>query len=108
MAERLFVRVNVDDGLCMMKNDDVLLGTIKNISLGGLYVTSDIQLNAKERVQIRITLPSDSTRTVINADAVVARVDNKGIAFKYEHLTHENFWALQTVLQDLRCTKFYH
>ena len=108
MAERLFVRVNVDDGFCTMKDDDILLGTIKNISLGGLFVTSDIQLSAMDRVQISITLPGDSRRIEINAEAVVARVENKGIAFKYENLTDENFWTLQTILQGLRCTHFYH
>jgi hypothetical protein len=108
MAERLFRRINVDDGICVMKNDHILLGTIKNISLGGLYVTSDIHLSVMDRVQISISLPNDSRQMEIDTEAVVVRVENKGIAFKYENLTHENFWTLQAILQGLRCTDFYH
>ena len=108
MAERLFVRVNIDDGFCTMKYDDILLGTIKNISMGGLFVTSDIQLSVMDRVQIGITLPSKSRRIEINTDAVVARVENEGIAFKYENLTHEDFWTLHTIIQALRYKNVYH
>jgi hypothetical protein len=108
MAERLFVRVNVDDGFCTMKNDNILLGTIKNISMGGLFVTSDIVLSVMDRVQIGITLTSKSRRIEINTDAVVVRVENEGIAFKYENLTQDNFWTLHKIIQASRYKNVYH
>jgi PilZ domain len=102
MAERFFRRVNVNGGICTFKNEGIFEGIIRNISLGGLFVASDIPLSVMDRIQISISLPTDSRRIDIDTEAVVTRVENGGIAFKYDssRLTNENFWSLLTFVQD--------
>ena len=81
--------------------DGFIRGTIENISLGGLFVASDIPVHAMDRLSVNIFLPSESGGINIKTDVVATRVENGGIGFKYDRLGHEEFWTLQTYLHRL-------
>ena len=98
MEKRLLRRVNVNDGSCILMKNGFFRGTIENISLGGLFITSDIQVKVMDRINVSIILPSDSGGIDIEADVVATRVENGGIALKYDRLGHDGFWTLQSYL----------
>ena len=99
MEKRFFRRVNVNGGMCTLIKDGIYTGTVGNISLGGLFVTSDMQLTVMDRTAISITLPSDSRTIDIETDVIATRVEKNGIAFKYDRLNPKDFWTLQSFIQ---------
>jgi hypothetical protein len=101
IENRLLRRINVKDVACILMKDGIFRGTVENISLGGLFVVSDIRVTAMDRLNVTIFLPSDSGGIDIKTDVVATRVENGGIGFRYDHLGHEEFWTLQTYLHRL-------
>jgi len=99
MDKRLLSRVNVNDGNCILVKDGFFIGAIENISLGGLFVKSDIHLKVMDRINLSIFLPDDSGRIDIETDAVATRVESGGIALKYDNLGHNEFLILQSYLK---------
>jgi len=118
MEKRLFSRVNVNNCLCTLTHNGELTGIINNISLGGLNVTTRIQLNVKDIVGISFSIPYFYMLTkidtnskaitnnhiykpiVINANVSTVRIVNDGIAFKFENLCPEDFWFLQSFVHN--------
>ena len=99
MEKRFFRRVNINNGICTLVKDGIYSGTIENVSLGGLYISSDIQLKVKDRVTVNINLSSDSGKINIDTNVIAVRIGNKGIAFKFYHLEPKDFWILQSFIQ---------
>ena len=114
MEKRLFRRVTVNNCICALTNNGTFTGIINNLSLGGLNATSNIQLNIKDMVGMSFSIPYFYMSTkldtyskaiitdyiykpiVINTNASVVRTDYNCIAFKFEKLSPEDFWFLQS------------
>jgi hypothetical protein len=101
MLKRSFRRVNVKDGTCILMKSGFFNGIIENISLGGVFVSSDIPLNVMDKVHMSMFLPSNAGGIEIDTDIVATRVENRGIAFKYDCLDRENSWTLQSYINGL-------
>ena len=99
MEKRFFRRVSINNGICTLAKDRMYTGIIENISLGGLFVTSDVQLKIRDKVGINITLPTDSRSIAIETNAVTTRIGDKGVAFKFDKLNPKDFWTLQSFIQ---------
>jgi Tfp pilus assembly protein PilZ len=99
MEKRLFRRVNINDGICTLVKDGIYSGTIENVSLGGLFVTSDIQLKVRDRVIVNIKLPTDSGNINIHTNVIAIRIGNKAIALKFYNLDSIDFWTLQSFIR---------
>ena len=118
MEKRLFSRVIVNNCICALTANGTHTGIINNISLGGLNITSNVQLRVKDPVGISFSIPYFymSTRLdtyskaiitdyiykpiVINTEVSAVRIDNDGIAFKFEKLSPEDFWFLQSFVHN--------
>ena len=101
MDKRLLSRVNVNDGNCILVKDGFFIGAIENISLGGLFVKSDIKVNVMDRIKVRIILSSDSGGIDMEADVAAIRVEDGGVALKFDYLGGSKFWTLQSYLRWL-------
>ena len=117
MVKRLFHRVGISDGTCTLSQNGIHAGIIKNISLGGLFIASDIQLDVMDKVAINFTLSYNPKTIKINTDlktikidansktininthVIAVRIENKGMAFKFENLDPTDFWELQSFIQ---------
>ena len=100
MHKRSLRRINVKDGTCLLMKNGFFRGTIENISLGGLFVKSGLEVNVMDRLNVSIFLPSDSGGIDFEADVVATRIDNGGIAFKFHQLDYKEFWTLQSYLHQ--------
>ena len=101
MEKRFFRRVNVQDGFCNLMKGDMVTGIVENISLGGLFVRTDMHMKASERMKISITLPRKPNSICIDTDVIATRVENGGVAFKYDSLDHKDFWTLQSFIHGI-------
>lgn len=99
MGKRFFSRVNINNGICKLVKDDTILGTVENVSLGGLFITSDIPLNVNDKITVNLNLSNDSGNININTNVSAIRIGDKGIAFKFNHLDPKDFWNLQSFIQ---------
>ena len=102
MEKRFFRRVNIDNGMCTLAKDRIYTGIIENISLGGLFIKSDIQLKIRDKVEINITLPNGSRKINFETNAVTTRIEDEGVAFKFDKLNPKDFWTLQSFIQYVR------
>ena len=118
MEKRLFNRVIVNNCICALINNGTFTGIINNISLGGLNVTSTIQLKVEDSVEMSFSIPYFYMSTkldtyskaiitdyvykpiVISTNVSAVRIDNNGIAFKFEKLSPEDFWFLQSFVHN--------
>ena len=98
MYNRLLRRVNVKDGTCILVENNFFSGTIENISLGGVFVASKIQLKVRDRVNMCMFLPIDSGGFEIDAVVVATRVENRGIALKYDYLAPKELRKLKSYI----------
>jgi len=114
MEKRLFNRVIVNNCICALINNGTFTGIINNISLGGLNVTSNIQLNVNDMAGMSFSIPYFHMTTklntysnaiitdyvykpiVINTNVSTVRIDNSGIALKFVKLSPEDFWFLES------------
>jgi hypothetical protein len=101
MPDRLLRRTNVEDGTCIMVKNCLYIGSIHNISIGGLFVTSNITLKPMDRMDMSIFLQSDSGEIEIDAVAVATRVEKGGIALKYDYLDKKEYQLLKTFLHKI-------
>lgn len=101
MNKRTLSRVNVEDGTCLMEKNGLHMGTIKNIGFGGLFVTSNSDVKVMDRVDMSMFLSSDFEEIEIDAVAVATRVENGGIALKYEYLNPNELQILKSYINRL-------
>ena len=117
MIKRLFQRVSINDGTCTLSSNGIYSGIIRNISLGGLFIESDLQLNVMDRVAINfkltynpktikintdlktINIDSDTKTININTNVIAVRIDNDGMALQFDKLNPKDFWDLQSFIQ---------
>ena len=101
MNRRALSRTNVEYGTCLMVKNGLYIGAIKNISFGGLFIESNIEVKLMDRIDMSIFLQSDSGDFEIDAVAVATRVDKGGIALKYDHLDPNELQILKTYINNL-------
>jgi uncharacterized protein (DUF342 family) len=99
MGKRFFHRVSINDGTCTLTKDDIYLGTIENVSLGGLLIKSDMKINVSDKITVNIKLSGDSGNINFATNVIATRIVNEGIAFKFNHLDPKDFWNLQSFIQ---------
>ena len=76
-------------------------GTVENISMTGLFVSgvqADIQVG--DRSEISINLPNVSSRSGVVVDGVAVRVEERGVAYRFQNIQLETFGLLRAILQN--------
>ena len=81
----------------MVKNG-LYMGIIKNISFGGLFIESNMEVKLMDRIDMSIFLHSDSGEFEIDAVAVATRVENGGIALRYDYLDPNELQILKSYI----------
>ena len=118
MEKRLFSRVNVNNCICTLTKNGASAGLINNIGLGGLNVTTTMEVHVEDMVEISFSIPYFYmlTRIDTNSKAIInnhlykpivisttisaVRIDNDGIAFRFGDLSPEDFWFLQSFVHN--------
>ncbi len=101
MADRLFPRFQVNYETTVITKEGSFTGIIENMSMGGFYLRTNSRLEVGENIQVDISLKNESKNVNIITDATVVRIDEHGIAFKYDIVGHYNYWTLHSYLNHV-------
>jgi len=95
MERRLLSRIPIDHETTIMTKDGNFTGVLENISMGGFFLRTNKHIEVGENVEVDIPFTS-SVNIVTNVIAV--RIEDDGIAFKFENIDHYNFWTLHSFI----------
>jgi hypothetical protein len=95
MERRLFSMIPIDRETTIMTKDGNFRGVLENISMGGFFLRTNKRIEVGENVAVDIPFTS-SVNIVTNVTAI--RIENDGIAFKFEKIDHYNFWTLHSFI----------
>ena len=95
MERRLCSRIPTDQETTIMTKDGNFTGILENISMGGFFLRTDNRVEVGENVEVDIPF-NNNVNIVTNVTAI--RIENNGIAFKFENVDHYNFWTLHSFI----------
>jgi hypothetical protein len=98
MVERLFQRLQANYETTIMTKDGNFTGVMENISLGGFFLRINNRVEVGEKIAVEISLQNDKRNLNIITNATVVRIEENGIAFKFDELGHYNYWTLHSYL----------
>lgn len=84
-----------------MTKDGNFTGIMENISLGGFFLRINKRIAVGEKLVVEISLQNDLRNANIITNATVTRIEENGIAFKFEEMGHYNYWTLHSYLHYL-------
>lgn len=94
-AQRFDVRLPVDYAL----GDEHRSSFTKNLSLGGLFIESDVKVAFGARVQLRFSIPNQ--KEPIEVGSVVRWTDAGGFGVQFDGLRARDVWALGKYFETL-------
>jgi Tfp pilus assembly protein PilZ len=90
---RQFKRVKIDLGAELMLEQKTFPITVKDVSLGGAFISSEVSLEMNEEVELRIFLTA--VEHVIEVSGRVAWIKNlEGFGIAFQELKPIDVWAL--------------
>jgi hypothetical protein len=101
MAERLFQRSQVNYETTIITKDGNFTGIMENISLGGFFLRINNSVEVGEKIAVEISLQNDLRNVNIITNATVVRIEENGIAFKFDEMGHYNYWTLHSYLHHV-------
>jgi hypothetical protein len=72
---------------------------MENISMGGFFLKINNRIQVGAKIEVEISLQNDLKNVNILTNATVVRIEEGGIAFKFEEMDHYNYWNLHSYLQ---------
>ena len=81
-----------------MTKDGKFTGIMENISLGGFFLRINNRIEVGEKIAVEISLENDLRNVNIITNATVVRIEENGIAFKFEDMERYNYWTLHSYL----------
>src|SRR5262245_23080129 len=76
-----------------------VVSTTRNLSLGGVFVVTDLKLPFGTRVSVRVTLPNQ--KEPIEAAGAVRWTDPGGLGVQFDGLRARDVWALGKFFESL-------
>ncbi len=99
--QRQYSRSKVSIGATLSPDNGEAFGVeIVDLSMGGLFVHTDRQLQKGEHCKVSMLLGHVQHELPILADAVVVRTVANGIALRFESIQLENVSSMQRVIID--------
>jgi hypothetical protein len=100
MDKRGFTRLRLASKAAIRTRGAVVLGTVDNISMSGVFVCARADVQVGDRSEISLHLPNVSSRSTVVVDGIVVRVEEQGIAYRFQNLHFETFGLLRAILQN--------
>jgi Tfp pilus assembly protein PilZ len=100
MGTRFFQRVVFRRNIEALTQDGIFSGILENISLGGMFISTDKRLSIGDQIEINLPINNGISDTKLSAKLTAVRRENHGIAFKFKDLDPKNFWTLQSFINS--------
>jgi Tfp pilus assembly protein PilZ len=102
MQERLYPRLRTNYETTIITKDGIFTGVLENVSLGGFFLRTNKRMEVGAKIEVDIPLRENSRNINIVGNVIAVRVEENGIAFKFDDTEQNNFWSLHAYLNN--CT----
>jgi Tfp pilus assembly protein PilZ len=102
MQERLHPRLRTNYETTIITKDGIFTGVLENVSLGGFFLRTSKRLEVGAKIEVDIPLRGNPRNINIVGNVIAVRVEENGIAFKFDDTEQNNFWSLHAYLNN--CT----
>lgn len=98
MGNRLFSRVNFQVSATISTATRRFHGQVENLSMNGMFMVTNEQLQPGEAVDISIVLNGTSPEIDIAISARVSRIVAEGIAFTFDKIDLDSYTHLKNIV----------
>lgn len=98
MGTRKFSRVNFNVEAVIKSGDRSFCGEVKNLSMTGMFLETDEQMDDEEVVEITISLTGSMPEIVIGFSGKVARQVENGLAFVFDKIDLDSYMHLRNIV----------
>lgn len=98
MGKRKMSRVDFKVDAVLVVKDEKKRCKVRDLSLAGIYVTTDLDLEMGEKAMIRLEISSDRTSGKIELAGEVIRKDTFGVAFEFSELPLDSYIFLRNII----------
>ncbi len=98
MQKRNFPRLRIKTEAKIKTANGIVSCITENICLGGIFVKTSNCLKVGDRAEINLSIPISARNNGINVTGIAIRIEEGGIAFKFQNVGHETFCDLLTFI----------
>ncbi len=98
MQKRNFPRLRIKTEAKVKTANGIVSCITENICLGGIFVKTSNCLRVGDKAEINLPIPLSSRNNGISVNGIVIRIEEDGIAFKFQNVGHETFCDLLTFI----------
>ena len=98
MQDRKYKRISFVSQAMVMVGNQTFEGLTTDLSLNGLFVSTDHHIPVGEIASISLKIPSVSSGSTLTLNGVVVRNSVRGMGLQFKALSHETFSCLKTVI----------
>lgn len=96
-GRRSFTRVPYETVVLLYSGDGSGRGTLNNLSLDGMHVSTSLPLDVKDTIEADIQLPENPEMGIYLKGEVV-RIDNTGVALSFQEVDVDSFTHLKKLV----------
>lgn len=98
MSTRKFSRVRFNVAATIRIADRQFQGAVENLSMTGMFLVTNEQMNDGEIADITIILTGTDPEIGINFTGVVSRIAEDGVGFTFEKVDLESYMHLKNII----------
>jgi len=98
MQRRNFPRIPIRTEATIITTDGSTTCMGENISIGGLFVRMDKRIEMGTETSITVPLPSPVINNIIVLNGIAVRIEDGGVAFKFQNVGHDAFRYLASFI----------
>ena len=98
MGKRKMSRVDFKVDAVLIVKDGKKRCKVRDLSLAGIYLTTNLDLEIGEKADIRLEISSDRTSGQIELSGEVIRKDTFGVAFEFLELPLDSYLFLRNII----------
>lgn len=98
MSTRKFSRVRFNVGATIRAADRQFHGAVENLSMTGMFLVTNEQLDEGEQVDITIVLTGTLPEIAVNFTGVVTRICEDGVGFTFEKMDLDSYMHLKNII----------
>jgi len=98
MSKRKMSRVNFRVDALINYNDMKKVCSVRDLSLSGIYLATDLDIAIGENVKLTVKIISDSTTGELYLSGIIVRKDSDGLALEFSDLPIDSYLFLRNVV----------
>ena len=98
LHKRGFHRFRINAEVTIKTKDNIFTGTMEDMSMQGLYLSTHEEIELGTEAEITIPLPSVSKGIFLTIKGIAIRIEADGVGFKFSNIDFETFTHLRAIL----------